>query len=103
VKGASHAPATAPYPVEVNAEVFVPMAAPRGGTFAVFSYNVAPDEMQLETKPAAKVLSQVRGSSGVVKTVMQLDDAAGAKSVDVVVRKKGSADVRTSRTELFSH
>jgi len=96
VKGASHAPANAPYPFEVNAEVFVPMAAPHGGKFAVFVYNIAPDEMSLETTPQAKVLSQVRGSGGVVKTVMQLENPAGVKSVDVVVRKKGSADVRMS-------
>jgi hypothetical protein len=96
VKGASHAPANAPYPFEVNAEVFVPMASPHGGKFAVFVYNIAPDEMSLETTPHAKVLSQVRGSGGVVKTVMQLDNPAGVKSVDVVVRKKGSADVRMS-------
>jgi len=100
VKGASHAPANAAYPFEVNAEVFVPMAAPHGGKFAVFVYNVAPDEMTLETTPPAKVISQLRGSGGVVKTVMQLDNAAGAKSVDVVVRKKGSADVRSSRSIL---
>ena len=96
VKGASHAPVNTPYPFEVNAEVFVPMAAPHGGKFAVFTYNVTPEEMQLETSPKAKVLSQVRGSNGVVKTVMQLDNPAGAKSVNVVVRKKGSDDVRTS-------
>ena len=101
VKGASHAPANAPYPFEVNAEVFVPMAAPHGGKFAVFVYNVAPDEMTLETTPAAKVLSQVRGAGGVVKTVMELKNAAGAKSVEVVVKKKGSGDVRTARTDLL--
>jgi len=100
VKGASHAPANAPYPFEVNAEVFVPMAAPHAGKFAVFVYNVAPEEMTLETTPRARVLAQVRGSGGVVKTVMQLDNAAGAKSVDVVVRKKGSADVRTASVPL---
>lgn len=103
VKGASHAPANAPYPFEVNAEVFVPMASPHAGKFALFVYNIAPDEMTIETTPPAKVLSQLRGSGGVVKTVLQLDDPAGAKSVDVVVRKKGSADIRTARTELFSH
>jgi VWFA-related protein len=100
VKGSSHAPANAPYPFEVNAETFVPTAAPRAGKFAVFVYNVAPDELTLETNPNAKVLSQVRGSGGVVKTVMQLENASGAKSLDVVVRKKGSPDVRTATVAL---
>ncbi|HEY4640042.1 MAG TPA: VWA domain-containing protein [Thermoanaerobaculia bacterium] len=100
VKGASHAPVNTPYPFEVNAEVFVPMAAPHGGKFAVFTYNITPEEMQLETSPKAKVLSQVRGSSGVVKTVMQLENAGDAKSVDVTVKKKGSEDVRTASIVL---
>jgi VWFA-related protein len=100
VKGDSHGPANLPYPFEVNSEVFVPLAAAHPGKFAVFVYNVAPEEMTLETTPPAKVLSQVRGAGGVVKTVMRLDNANGAKSVDVVVKKKGSGDVRTARVEL---
>jgi VWFA-related protein len=86
VKGGSHAPANAAYPFEVNSEVFIPMAGGAGKKFAVFVYNVAPEEMRLETTPPAKVLSQVRGSGGVVKTVMQLE--VPAEKVEVVLKKR---------------
>jgi VWFA-related protein len=100
VKGASHAPANSGYPFEVNAESFIPTASPHGGRFAVFVYNITPEEMTIETTPHASTVKQVAGAGGVVKTVMQLDAANGAKFVDVTVRKKGSADLRTASVAL---
>lgn len=104
IKGASHDKSAAPYPFEIDGKSFVPSAAARSGSgvprsFAVFVYNAAPEEMTLETRPAAKLVSQFRSTSG-SKVIFELAPAPQEASLSVTMRKKGSSDERTTTAPL---
>jgi VWFA-related protein len=101
IKGASHDKTNSPYPFEVNGDMFIPRAAVRvksgdPSKFAVFVQNASPDDVTLETSPAAKVLSRVKSVNG-AKLVMQLDGiAADASSMNVTLRTKAGVSQQTS-------
>jgi VWFA-related protein len=105
VKGGTHDKTHAAYPFEVDGQPFIPSAAvsmksgqPR--RFVVFVQNASPDEMTFDTNPRATVVSQLRSTNG-SKLVFQLDGAiANASSLNITIRKKGSADERTSSVAL---
>ena len=103
VKGGTHDKTQAPYPFEVDGQPFIPSAAvslsePR--KFVVFVQNASPDEMTFETSPHATVVSQLRSANG-SKLVFRLDPpTAVVRTVNVTIRKKGSADERTSSVVL---
>ena len=84
VKGSSHDATNAGYPFEINGETFIPSAAGTGGRFAVFVYGASPEEIAFETKPQAKLVTEMKSAKG-TKLVFDLDKP---QSVDVVVRKK---------------
>src|SRR5207244_8371793 len=83
----------APYPFELSGQNFIPSAQAHagGGKVALIVYGARPDELTWETTPKTKVLGQA-GSGAAAKYVLQLDDAAGASTLDVTVRKKGLAE-----------
>jgi hypothetical protein len=105
VKGGTHDKTHAAYPFEVDGQPFIPSAAvsmksgqPR--KFVVFVQNASPDEMTFDTNPRATVVSQLRSANG-SKLVFQLDGAgANVSSLNITIRKKGSADERTSSVAL---
>ncbi|MCU1348897.1 MAG: hypothetical protein JWO56_1927 [Acidobacteria bacterium] len=101
IKGGSHDATNSPYPFEVNGETFIPAAAVHPSAarkFAVWVWNATPDELTLETTPPAKQLSKLRSADGrVTKATFALEGVpAGATSMTVRARKKGSGDERVS-------
>jgi len=101
IKGGSHDATNSAYPFEVNGETFIPSAAVHASIprkFAVFVWNAAPDELTLETTPAAKQLSKLRSADGhATKATFTVDPVpAGTTSLTVRARKNGSAEERTS-------
>jgi hypothetical protein len=108
VRGASHDGDDA-YPFHINGEPFVPSAAVhlRSGEprrFAVFVYNATADEMQCETSHASttSLVKELQGDD-VTKLLFQYAPSAadsGDTSFDVTVKKKGSAEARTSRMPI---
>jgi VWFA-related protein len=109
VRGASHGGDDA-YPFHINGEPFVPSAAVhlRSGEprrFAVFVYNATADEMQYETNHAGatSLVKELQGDD-VTKLLFQYAPTAadsGDAWFDVTVKKKGSAEVRTSRMPII--
>jgi VWFA-related protein len=104
IKGASHDKTSAPYPFEIDGKSFIPSTSAHGGgaaprNFAVFVYNASPDEMTLETRPAAKLVSQFKSANG-SKVIFELPPSPQQASVSVTMRKKGSSDERTTTAPL---
>jgi len=116
VKGVQHGAATA-YPFLLDGEPFVPSAAPwlrhsEEGEFALFLYNANPEEMMMQatvtdaagvTRPAQpSLVRQIKGE-GVTKLVFRYDPsgvAAGPAKLDLMIHKKGSADIRKASLPL---
>jgi VWFA-related protein len=100
VKGGSHDKTLAPYPFQINGEAFIPSAAVRATDgeprrFALFVYNASVDEMSWDITPPANLVSQMMsGDTGVLKLVFDVPKLDGVSQVDVIVRKKGSTDLR---------
>jgi VWFA-related protein len=117
VKGVQHDTATA-YPFQLDGEPFMPSAAPRlpkagESEFALFLYNADPAEMMMQAtiidatgtmRPAQpSLVRQIKGE-GVTKLVFHYDPsgvAAGPARLDLVVHKKGSADLRKASLPLL--
>jgi VWFA-related protein len=117
VRGPSHFDKY-PYPFHIDGEPFVPSAAPtvRSGQsrrFAVFIYNATADEMQYETDVlddkgvqranAASLVRELQGDD-VTKLLFQyapLPADMGDSTLDVTVKKKGSAEARTSHIPII--
>jgi VWFA-related protein len=117
VKGVQHDTATA-YPFLLDGEPFIPSAAPRlpkaaESEFALFLYNANPEEMMMQatvtdaagvTRPAQpSLVRQIKGE-GVTKLVFHYDPsgvAAGPARLDLIVHKKGSADLRKASLPLI--
>ncbi|HEY6844134.1 MAG TPA: VWA domain-containing protein [Thermoanaerobaculia bacterium] len=111
VKGSSHDRTNAGYPFQIGGDPFIPSAAVRmrrgeAREFALFVYNVTPDELAWETNVAdsngtehavtAKLLQETHGND-VTKLVLQYspDDRDSApERLDVTIHKKGSSDER---------
>jgi VWFA-related protein len=116
VKGAIHGGDGGTYPFQINGEPFMPSAVAhvRNGEsrqFAVFVYNATADEMTWEAAltdsagTRATVPKLVRELQGdfVTKLVFQYDAAGvgpGNATLDIVIRKKGSADARRASVPL---
>jgi VWFA-related protein len=118
VRGTSHAPEGSPYPFHINGEPFLPSATvhvkpgePR--RFAIFVYNATADEMQYETNVrdgkgatrtnAASLVKELQGED-VTKLLFQYEPTAaetGDSTLDVTVKKKGSAETRTARIPMI--
>lgn len=116
VRGASHF-ANDVYPFHINGEPFVPSAAVtvhsgQSRRFAVFIYNATADEMQYETNVhddkgvqranGASLVRELQGDD-VTKLLFQYAPMAadmGDSTLDVTVKKKGSAEARTSHIPI---
>jgi VWFA-related protein len=88
------------YPFEYGGRTFSPTATidMSGGPrkVALFIFGAHKSDLTFETKPKTKVLGVTEGY-GVTKVVLQIDNAAGASTLDVTVFKKGiAAGQRTS-------
>ena len=105
VKGGSNDRSNAPYPFVLNGESFIPAARAslRKGEprlFTVFVYNAEPDELTWVIAPEATLVSETGGD--VTKLVFALERVpAGAKELDVTIRKKGSSDERRVSVPIF--
>ncbi len=117
VKGGSHDTTNAAYPFQINGEPFIPSAAVRvrsgeSREFAIFVYNATADEVAWETSVSdtnggshqtnPNLLRQLQGED-VTKLMFQYapgDRDHGAARLDVTIRKKGSAEARTSSVPL---
>ena len=117
IKGIEHGAATA-YPFLLDGEPFIPSAEPRlaatgEGEFALFLYNANPEEMMMQatvtdaagtTRPAQpSLVRQIKGD-GVTKLVFHVGPggvAAGPARLDVVIHKRGSADLRKASMPLI--
>jgi VWFA-related protein len=105
IRGSSHDKTNAGYPFVVDGKAFIPSAGvnvrrgePR--TFAVFVENASPEELSVESSPKTTIVSQT-GSSLRSLLLLRLDSAdASAAALDVVVRKRGSDDLRKSSIPL---
>jgi VWFA-related protein len=105
IRGSSHDKTNAGYPFVANGQPFIPSAGvnvrrgvPR--TFAVFVENASPDELFVESSPKSTIVSQT-GSGLRSLLLLRLDSAdASAAALDVVVRKRGSDDLRKSSIPL---
>ena len=79
-------------PFEFGGRTFIPTATAElsGGPrrIALFIFGAHPADLTMETSPPTKVLAMT-DSSGATKVVLQLDNADGASSLDVTIRKKG--------------
>lgn len=106
VKGGSHDKTNSAYPFEVSGQTFIPSVAVRmtkgePRTFAVFVQNASPDELAFETNVKSTVVKQVKSATG-TKIVLQLEPVEpSTPTLNVTVRKKGSADARTSSVPLL--
>ena len=104
IKGASHDKTNAPYPFEVDGASFIPSAAARvksGGPrrFVVFVRNAALDDLTVDTKPEAKLVSKVRSEEG-VKFLFELGASPSASVLNVSVHKRGQSNAMTSSMNL---
>jgi len=103
IKGSSNDKTHAAYPFEVDGQPFIPSAAVSAKSdqprkFVVFVQNATPDEMTFDTTPKTSVVTQLRSENG-SKVVFELG-ATSASALNVVARKKGSTDERTSSVPL---
>jgi hypothetical protein len=117
VKGGSHDTTNAAYPFQINGEPFIPSAVVRvrsgeSREFAVFVYNATADEVAWETRVSdtngdshqanPNLLKQLQGED-VTKLMFKYapgDRDHGAARLDVTIRKRGSAEARTSSVPL---
>ena len=104
IKGGSHDKTNAPYPFELNGASFVPSATVRvidgePRRFVVFIGNAAPDELSVETKPEAKLITQLHSDSG-SKFVFELGSKPATSVLNVAVHKHGEARATVSSMTL---
>jgi VWFA-related protein len=104
IKGPSHDKTNAPYPFELNGASFVPSATVRvidgePRRFVVFIGNAAPDELSVETKPEARLITQLRSDSG-SKFVFELGGKPATSVLNVAVHKHGEARATVSSMTL---
>lgn len=94
-----------PYPFMLGSDSFIPdpnatlkKGEPR--LFTVFVYNTNRDELTWDIAPAAKLVSE-SNSDTVTKLVFALESVpSDAKELAVTIRKKGSADARTTTVPI---
>jgi VWFA-related protein len=90
----SNRPGSASYPFEYGGRTFFPTATAdlSGGPrkIALFIFGAHPADLSFETRPRTKVLG-VTEDSGATKVVLELDNANGASTLNVMVFKKGIA------------
>jgi VWFA-related protein len=100
VKGESHA-ANAAYPFVLNGTQFFPTTVARKNgepqKLALFVYGARTQDLTWQSNPKTTFLGRADGASdGAAALVLQLDAAdAGTGSLDITVKKKGSADSKT--------
>jgi VWFA-related protein len=104
IKGSSHDKTNAPYPFELNGASFVPSAAVRvingePRRFVVFIGNAAPDELSIETKPEARLVTQLRSESG-SKFVFELGGKPAESVLNVAVHRRGQPRATVSSISL---
>jgi VWFA-related protein len=104
VKGTSHDPSAA-YPFQLNGEQFIPATGARARNsgsrrFAVFVQNPPADELTFDANVKVKFLGQAK-ATGTTAFVMELDKVDPAvASLDVTVRRKGSAEAQKTSVLL---
>jgi VWFA-related protein len=94
-----------PYPFVLGEDTFIPAAhatlrrgEPR--LFTIFVYNADADELEWETTPPSKLLSEAR-SDDVTKYLFALESfPADLRELAVTIRKKDSGDVRRVTTAV---
>jgi VWFA-related protein len=97
--------ASTPYPFVLHGEPFIPSARPvvRAGQprqFMLFVYNADPDEVEFDVAPEAQQVSRTVGD-GVTKYLFTIPSfPAGAKQLDVSMRRKGSSEGRTTSVPI---
>jgi VWFA-related protein len=104
IKGASHDKTNSPYPFELDGTSFIPSAAARvksGGPrrFVVFVRNAAPDDLTVDTKPEAKLVSRVRSEGG-VKFLFELAASPSESVLNVAVHKRGESNAMKTSMNL---
>jgi len=104
IKGGSHDKTNAAYPFELNGASFVPSATVRvtdgePRRFVVFVGNAAPDELSVETKPEARLVTQLRGQSG-SKFVFELGGKPATSVLNIAVHKRGESRATVSSITL---
>jgi hypothetical protein len=107
IKGGSHDASNASYPFQVNGEAFIPSAAVHlraGGPrkFVLFVRNASPDELSVETRPRARLLSMLKSADG-AKLVLELaTDSENAPELNVTIRKHGDAGEQKTTVPLVN-
>lgn len=104
IKGGSHDQTNSPYPFELNGASFVPSVAVRMANgeprrFVVFVGNAAADELSVETKPEAKLVTQLRSENG-SKFVFELDGKPADPLLSIAVHKRGEPIAAVSSIRL---
>jgi VWFA-related protein len=104
IKGGSHDKTNAPYPFELNGASFVPSASVRviqgePRRFVVFVGNATPDELSVETKPEARLVTQLRSESG-SKFVFELGGKPATSVLNIAVHKRGESRATVSSISL---
>jgi VWFA-related protein len=86
-------------PFQVNGQRFVPDVAGRAGAgpqkFALFVRGLAPDAVNVETKPDARVARHAADDGSVLLLQLDAPPAPGA-ALDVVVKRSGGPDMKAS-------
>jgi hypothetical protein len=94
IKGTSHA-GNADYPFVADGRNFIPgalLGRDPARQFALYVHNASPDQLTVETTPTATPASQTATAEGAA-FIYRL--GAATSTLDVTVRKKGSAEERT--------
>ena len=101
VKG-TNAHASGSYPFTVSGQDYIPSATVVSGQprkIAVYVFGLRPNDFTFQTSPKTKLLGTLE-SPGFTTLVLQLDDAAGATSLDVIIQKKGAATSQKSSVAM---
>ena len=94
--------ASGAYPFTVSGQDYIPSATVVSGQprkVAVYVFGMRPDDFTFQTAPKTKLLGTLE-SHGSTTLVLQLDDSAGASTLDVTIQKKGSASSQTTRVAM---
>ncbi|MEO6258698.1 MAG: VWA domain-containing protein [Thermoanaerobaculia bacterium] len=94
--------ASGAYPFTVSGQDYIPSATLVSGQprkIAVYVFGLRPNEFTFQTSPKTKLLGTLE-SPGFTTLVLQLDDAAGASSLDVTIQKKGATTSQKSSVAL---
>lgn len=95
-----------PYPFTVSGQDYIPSATAGASSttprkIAVYVFGLRPNDFTFQTSPKTKLLGTLE-SPGFTTLVLQLDDPAGAPSLDVTIQKKGAAASQKSSVAMMN-